>query len=166
MDQLFTLSYYSESETLHIPNIKDVSELDIGIDLACHLNFTKLEQEEISTARARGELSRERGKIRLLAGNKQVLSSQTRPVLYLGRVNLEILLNTLQKSGMKTRVEEVANEEDDGSERASFLVRVMNEEPKEALIEVTASHTVISTADDNFASCISEAISSILDCIS
>ena len=160
MNELFPFSYYTENETLHLPNLKDSLEMDISIDLACRLQYTKLEQEDTSIARAEGELFREHWKIRLLIGNEQVLSSQNRPLLYLGRVNLEILLNTLQKFGMNMRVEVATSA--NGLEKAS-IVHVL--EPKEALIELTAVHTVVSTADENYASCISEAISSILDYI-
>lgn len=160
MDQLFTLSCYSENETLHVQQLKDSLEIDIDVDLACKLRYAKLEQEDMTIARVKGELFREQGKIRLLAENEQILSSQTRPVLYLGRVTLEILLTKLRKFGMNVRVEEVSKA--DGSEKVS-MVHVL--EPNEALIEVSAAHTIISTADKIFASCISEIISSILDCI-
>ncbi|KAL3516800.1 hypothetical protein ACH5RR_023702 [Cinchona calisaya] len=156
----FSCIYYSENETFGIPKLKDCSEVDIAIDLACQLSHTKLGKENVSVARMKGELFVEQGKNRLLNGNEHSGSSQTRPFLCLGGVNLQNLLTTLQKKGITTRVEDVTTT--DGSDK-TYLVHVL--EPKHALIEVSAARTKVSTGDESLSSNISEAICTILNVI-
>lgn len=151
--------YYSENKALKVPKLKDCSEVDIAINLACQLCYTKLDEEDMSIARTKGELFVEQGKNRLLCGNDHSSSSQTRPMLYLGGVNLQNLLTTLRSMGMSTRVEVVVAA--DGLDLT--FVHVL--EPKRALIEVTASRTIVTTDDENLSSFISKAICSILNVI-
>ncbi|XP_057512535.1 uncharacterized protein LOC130794608 isoform X2 [Actinidia eriantha] len=146
---------YSENETLHIPSLKLNSELDVATDLASQLNWIKLKHENISIARLKGELSVEQGKHRLLPGNEQVNSSQSRLLLHWGSVNLESLVTALQKMGINASVEQGTS----GTESECF-VRV---ESNKALIEINATGTVISTADEKLACLIFEAIRSSLD---
>lgn len=132
----------------------------IAMDLAPELlNYTKVIQEN-NIVRLKGELLVEQGKHQLVLGKKQVLSSQDRPLLFLGRVDLNSLLMALKKMGMKATAQhaQITN----GSENASI---VCISEPNEALIEVTSTRTMITVADENTASLVSEAVRSTLVCI-
>ena len=77
--------------------------------MAHQLHYTKIEQEDINVARMKGELFIERGKIRLGIQNEQILSRRLGHCYGLGSENLQILLTSLQKLGMSTRVEEVTS---------------------------------------------------------
>lgn len=160
VNQSFSVIYYLENETVKVPKLKDGSELDIRIDLACQLCYTKLEREEMSIARMKGELLVEQGKHLLFSGKEYAGSSQTRPLLYLGRVNLENFLTALQSMGVNATVEEVMAT--DGSDKTS-LVHILG--PKKALIEVTAARTIVSTDDEYLSSAISKAICNILNIV-
>lgn len=150
--------HYTEGETLRIPKLKDFSELCMATDLDSQLSWMKLEQEDMHVARLKGELLVDKGTHWLLPGKEQVVSSRGRSLLYWGKLDLENLLTALQKMGINGSVEQAMG--DDGSENASSLHIF---EPNEALIEVKATTTVISTADENLASLICEAIPSILN---
>ncbi|KAK3018804.1 hypothetical protein RJ639_005042 [Escallonia herrerae] len=151
---------YSENQTLRIPNRKELPELYISMDLATQLSWTKLDHKDTSIARLKGELVMEHGKHLLLPGNEQAISSNPRPLLHWGAMDLESLLAALQKMGIKGSVEQGMS--DAGSEIASVLHII---EPSKALIEVKATTTVISTSDASLASLISEAVNTILNSI-
>ncbi|KAK2966984.1 hypothetical protein RJ640_029953 [Escallonia rubra] len=151
---------YSENQTLRIPNRKELPELYISMDLATQLSWTKLDHMDTSIARLKGELVMEHGKHLLLPGNEQAISSDTRPLLHWGAMDLESLLAALQKMGIKGSVEQGMS--DAGSEIASVLHIF---EPSKALIEVKATTTVISASDESLASLISEAVNTILNSI-
>ncbi|CAK9140266.1 unnamed protein product [Ilex paraguariensis] len=155
----FSLHYYSENDTLRIPNLKDSSELDIVTDLVSQFHWKKLKHQEINVARLNGELFTEQGKHRLLPGNEQVASSLNRQLVHWGTLDLEALSMALQKLGIKGSIEQSMSDAT-GLENAS-IVHVF--EPNKALIEVKATSTVISTADESLASLICEAICGILD---
>ncbi|CAA2980364.1 Hypothetical predicted protein [Olea europaea subsp. europaea] len=157
---LFSSSYYSEDETLNVPNLEENSELDIAVDLALQLHYTTLKQENIRVARLKGELALEQGKYRLLLGNDQVVSSQVRSAVHLGRIELDVLLTELRKNGLNITVEEIMSA--DGLHKTS-LVHVL--EPQKATIEITKAQTLICTANNDLACQISEVVSSLLDCI-
>ncbi|KAK2965058.1 hypothetical protein RJ639_029411 [Escallonia herrerae] len=151
---------YSENQTLRMPNRKELPELYISMDLATQLSWTKLDHKDTSIARLKGELVMEHGKHLLLPGNEQAISSNPRPLLHWGAMDLESLLAALQKMGIKGSVEQGMS--DAGSEIASVLHII---EPSKALIEVKATTTVISTSDASLASLISEAVNTILNSI-
>ncbi|CAN4089336.1 unnamed protein product [Withania somnifera] len=92
----FSVSSFSENETVIMPKLKTYADIDIAVDLDSELLIDKKKKE---VARLKGELLVQQGKHRLVIGNKQVLS-QVRPLLFLGRVDLDSLL-ALQKMGMK-----------------------------------------------------------------
>ncbi|KAL3829784.1 hypothetical protein ACJIZ3_018586 [Penstemon smallii] len=157
---LDSFDYYSENEKLHIPMVKN-SELDITVEVAVQLRYTTLKQQDTNISRLKGELLMEQGRYLLSVGDNQVCSeTETKPVLHLGRIDLNVLLVALQKMGMNVTVEEARG--DDGLLTAS-LVHVL--EPNKALIKVTDVQTLISTADENLASLISQAVCTNLDCI-
>ncbi|XP_059652788.1 uncharacterized protein LOC132299915 [Cornus florida] len=155
----FSFIHYCENELLHIPSLKDSSEFDVATDLASQLHWTNAKKKNMNIARLKGELFMEHSKHRLLPGNEQITSSQTRrPLLHWGTPDLDSLLTALQKMGISGSVERGTGGVE--SENA-FIVRVI--EPNKALIEVDATSTVISTSDENLASLISEAICSCLN---
>ncbi|KAL0456033.1 UNVERIFIED_CONTAM: hypothetical protein Slati_0942500 [Sesamum latifolium] len=159
LETLFSFNYYSENKTVHIPYMKD-SELDITVELACQLQYTTLKQQDMNISRLKGDLMIEHGRYRLHLGNDEQVSSQPRLLLHFGRIDLNNLLTALQKLGMNTTLEEVTGAA--GSHKAS---RIHVSEPSKAMIEVMEAQTLISAADENIASVISQAISGILDCI-
>ncbi|KAJ8554150.1 hypothetical protein K7X08_024828 [Anisodus acutangulus] len=151
----FSVRYFSENETVAMPKLKNYADMDIATDLYSKLRKeTKLIQKK-DIARLKGELLIEHGKCRLVLGNKQVLSSQDRALLFLGRVELNSLLMALQKMGMKATAQHTQST--DGSENMSI---VCISEPNEALIVVTSTRTMISVVDETTASLVSEAVRS------
>ncbi|CAI9090048.1 OLC1v1024733C1 [Oldenlandia corymbosa var. corymbosa] len=156
----YSLIYYHESETLHIPRVKSGTDVDCKIYLDFQLCSTKMGQEDINIATANGDFSVIQGKIQLGIGHEQILRSRTTPLICMGCVDLQSLVTSLQKLGMNTRVEEVMSLH--GSESTSFVHVV---EPKKALLQLTSAHTIIIANDESLASVLTEAVQSILDCI-
>ncbi|KAL7238059.1 hypothetical protein ACSBR2_004206 [Camellia fascicularis] len=150
---------YSENETLRMPSLKLNSELDIAIDLASQLKWTKLKQENINIARLKGELFVEHSKHLLLPGNgngnEQVVGfSQSRLLLQHWRsLDVQSLVTALHNMGINASVEQGKH---DATTQSDFTVCVL--EPKKALIKINATSTVISAADEKFAAFIFEAI--------
>ncbi|VVA28907.1 PREDICTED: integrator complex subunit [Prunus dulcis] len=142
--------HYCVNETLHIPSLKDNSELEIATDLASQFNWRNLKQENINMTRLKGELCVDHGRQRLSTGNQE--SSESRPLVHWGSTDLEKLLVVLSNRGIKATLGDAFGSE---SESAS-LVHV--HDPNQALIEVRTTSTVISTADESLASIIFEAI--------
>ncbi|XP_011091827.1 integrator complex subunit 9 homolog isoform X2 [Sesamum indicum] len=159
LETVFSFNYYSENKMVHIPYMKD-SELDITVELACQLQYTTLKQQDMNISRLKGELMIEHGRYRLHLGNDEQVSSHPRPLVHFGRIDLNNLLTALQKLDMNATLEEVTGAA--GSHKAS---RIHVSEPSKAMIEVIEAQTVISAADENIASVISQAISGVLDCI-
>ncbi|GFQ06060.1 integrator complex subunit 9 [Phtheirospermum japonicum] len=157
LETSFSFGYYHENEMLHIPYTNEYTKLEIAIELLCRLPYTTLQKQEIDVARLKGELVVEQGRYKLLVGNERA-TTQAKPLLHFGRVDLNVLLMTLQKMSMSTTVEEVKGT--DGTHTATL---VLVTEPRKAVIEVTEAQTLITTGDDNIASLISQAVCSILD---
>lgn len=154
----FSVSHYSENETLRIPSLKESSELEIAADLVSQLHWRNLKQRDLNITRLKGELLIDQGKHRLLSGNKQAGSSQNRPFLHWGSPDPENLLAALCKLGIEGHVEQGMTDAE--SDRAS-IVHV--KDPNKALIEIRATGTVISAADENLATRIFEAIVNVLE---
>lgn len=132
-----------------MPKLKSYADMDIAMD------SDSKEKEEQYIAKLKGELLVEQGKHRLVLENKLVLSLQVK-----GRVDLDSLLTALQKMGMKVTAEHAQST--DGPENVSI---VYISEPKEALIEITPTRTMISVADETTSSLVSEAVRSTLVCV-
>ncbi|KAL5829590.1 hypothetical protein ACOSQ3_019058 [Xanthoceras sorbifolium] len=154
----FSVSHYFENETLHIPSLKGSPELEITTDLASQLNWRNLEQRKLNITRLKGELLIEQGKHRLLSRNEQASSSQNRPFLHWGSPDPEDLLAVLSKMGINGHVERGMR---DAESDEACIVHV--QDPNKALIEVRATGTVISAADENLASRIFEAVVDVLE---
>lgn len=154
----FSVSHYSENETLRVPSSKESLELEIAADLASQLHWKTLKQRNLNITRLKGELLIEQGKIRVLSENKQGGSSQNRPFLHWGSPDPENLVAALCKMGINGHVEESMMDAE-SDKAASIHVK----EPNKALIEIRATGTIISAADENLASHIFKAVESVLE---
>lgn len=151
----FLVLPYTENETLSIRRLKS-SELEIPMDLATQFNFKKLKQEHISVTRLKGELIVGHGKHHLLSRNKPA-ELKCRHIMYWGSPDVESLLAALSKMGIKGTIGGSMMDADSES-----VSTVQIHEPNRACIEIRATSTVITAADENLASHISVAISSVL----
>ncbi|KAK9048692.1 hypothetical protein SSX86_032342 [Deinandra increscens subsp. villosa] len=61
--------FFTENETLDMPNSKNLLELNIATDLASQLTLTKLKSEELTISRLKGNLFVDQGKHYLVAEN-------------------------------------------------------------------------------------------------
>lgn len=101
----------------------------------------------------------EHGKQYLLAEKHDAMSSEMRPFIHWGKVDLNSLLLALEKTGVKGSVEKVKHADGCGSD----VLHVF--EPNKALIQVKETSTVISTGDERLASLIFDAVHSLLNSI-
>ena len=151
----FSVLHYSENETLRVSSLKS-SEVELPMELASQFHFKKLKQEHISLTRLRGELVVGNGKHQLVSESKQA-NQKCRPVLCWGSPDIEKLLAALSERGVKGTVGGGAMD----SELENVWV-VHIHEPNKACIEIRVTSTVVTTADENLASQISDAICSVL----
>ncbi|KAK9682514.1 hypothetical protein RND81_10G079500 [Saponaria officinalis] len=142
----FSVIYYPENDTLRVPSLKKNVELEISADLASQFQWITLKDEDINITRLKGDLRVEHGKHQLLV-EKQL--NQT-------RVDSETLTTVLQKTGINATVEQKAS----GESSRRFVLHV--NEPNEALVEVEATRTVISSSDKELVSRIFQAVDSLL----
>lgn len=151
----FSVLQYSETETTLIPSLKS-SEVVVPMELATQFHFKKLKQEHISVTRLKGDLLVDNGKHRLVPGSKLV-DQKCKPVLCWGSPDIERLLAALSERGIKGTVagDAINTEFEDVA-----VVHVL--EPNRACIEIRVASTVITTADENLAFQISDAICSVL----
>ncbi|KAI3717849.1 hypothetical protein L1987_69729 [Smallanthus sonchifolius] len=148
--------FFTEDETLSVPNSKNLLELNIATDLASQLTLSKLKSEELTISRLKGKLFVDQGKHYLVA-EKQAMCSKMRPLVHWGKVDLERLLLALEKIGVKGSIEKVKIEDECGSDVLLVF------EPHKALIQVKETSTVISTEDESLASLVSDAVHSLLN---
>uniref|UniRef100_A0A803Q477 Beta-Casp domain-containing protein n=1 Tax=Cannabis sativa TaxID=3483 RepID=A0A803Q477_CANSA len=153
----FSILHYSENETLAIPNLKS-SELEIPMELATQFHFKKLKQEHINVTRVKGELLVSNGKHQLISETKQADQLKCRPVLCWGSPSTDTLLAALSERGISGTVE--GDTVDLEGENVS-VVHV--HEPNRACIKIGVAITVVTTADEDLAGRISDAIYSVLD---
>lgn len=154
----FTVSHYTEGKTLRVPCQKDNTELKIATDLASQFQWKKLKKEDINISRLKGELFLENAKHHLFLQNQQEDSSKNRPLLHWGSPDMGRLLTALSKLGINTTLEHVTSNTEPHS---TCVLHV--QEPHRASIEVGATCTVITAANEDVASLIFEAIDSIMD---
>ncbi|KAF8403602.1 hypothetical protein HHK36_011706 [Tetracentron sinense] len=151
---LSSFFYYTENETLRVPRLRDFFEAD----LAFQFQPGRLKEENKCLARLKGELFIEHGKHLFVLGKEPVDSSQSRPLLHWGSLDLNLLLKRLREKGINGSVEQSGS---DIGPLNACLIHVY--EPNKALIEIRAMSTIISAADETLASLIFEAVSSVLD---
>lgn len=154
----FLVSHYSENETIHIPSLKESTELEIAADIASKFQWRMLKQKKLNITRLKGRLFVNCGKHRLLSENEQEGSSQTGSFLHWGSPDPENLLAELSKMGINGSVERCTT---DAESEEGFTVKV--QDPQRSLIEVRAAVSVISAADKNLASRIVQAMENILE---
>ncbi|XP_028788858.1 integrator complex subunit 9 isoform X2 [Neltuma alba] len=154
----FTTSYYTEGKTLRVPCQKDNIELKIATDLASQFHWKKLKEGDINISRLKGELFLENAKHHLLLQNEQEDSSKRRPLLHWGSPDMGRLLTALSKLGINATLERVKSNTESQS---TCILHV--QDPHRALIQVGATSTVITAANENVANLIFEAIDSIMD---
>ncbi|GKU91295.1 hypothetical protein SLEP1_g5194 [Rubroshorea leprosula] len=151
---------YHENEMLCIPRMNHSTEIEIVTDLAYTFKVKSWKQESMS--RLRGELFMEHGKYRLLSGSKTANSQQQRLLLHWGSPDLEKLLTELSKKGIDGSIKQVNGGAIDGAEPENPATTLLVHHPSKALIEVREACTVITAADENLASQISDAMDSVL----
>lgn len=153
-----SVSHYTENEMLRVPSFKDCSEVEIAIDLASEMRWKEIKKKSINATRLKGELLMHEGQCKLFSGLEPTKSRQLWPLVLWGSPNLERLQAVLLKMGISGTVEQVMG---DDESKNSGIICVHS--PNQALIEVQATSTLINAANENLASRIFEAISSILD---
>ncbi|KAJ0038092.1 hypothetical protein Pint_23819 [Pistacia integerrima] len=130
----FSVSHYSENETVCIPSLKESVEVEIEANLGSQFQWRISKHKNLNITRLKGELLVAHNKHQLLSRKELAGSSKNMPLLHWGSPDPENLLAALSKM-----------------------------DPKRATIEVGAAGTVISAADENLASQVFEALGSILD---
>ncbi|KAI7743871.1 hypothetical protein M8C21_030320 [Ambrosia artemisiifolia] len=156
LNQLSSCLFFTENETLRVPNANKHLELNIAADLASQLTLLKLKSEELTISRLKGKLFVDQGK-HYIVSEKPTMSSNMSPLVHWGKVDLESLVLALEKIGVKGSMEKVKDEDECGSN----VLHVF--EPSQALIQVKETCIVISTGDEHFASLISDAVHSLLN---
>ncbi|XP_042512593.1 integrator complex subunit 9 [Macadamia integrifolia] len=163
--------YYSENEIVRVPTVTDDFEVDLATDLAFQLQPRRMKQGNMAIARLKGKLHVYHGKYFLVSERELIDFSQSRmlqqyctgsekgTLLQWGLLDPKLLLLVLQEKGIAGLVDEDRNTRE---HNACFL-RIY--EPKDALIEITPTQTVISTADETLASTLFEAINNFLESI-
>ncbi|KAJ9176324.1 hypothetical protein P3X46_011649 [Hevea brasiliensis] len=154
----FSVLYYNENETLDIQSFKDNVDLEISTNLANRFCWRKLVQNNMDVTRLEGQLLIDESKHWLVSGNKVSDTSQNRPLLYWGLLDMGKLLTILSKMGISGSIEQGLN---DAESDSVGIIQIHG--PNKALIEVRATRTVITAPDENLAALIFEAISTLLD---
>ncbi|XP_065875635.1 uncharacterized protein [Euphorbia lathyris] len=155
----FSVCYYSENETLDLKSLKDESDLQIATDLATQLEWRKSKLENTDLARLRGQLFINDGKYWLLSGNEMSNSLQMRPLIHWGLLDMEKLFVALSNTGINGSM--AASTSDTESSKSIGIIQI--QDPGEALIEIGATSTIVSTRDEILAARISQVISTLLD---
>lgn len=146
--------YYYEGETLVIPSLRLDFEADLSTDLAFQLQPRRTSQENIAVARFRGELLVSQGK-HLLVSAMEPVEFQQGQLLHWGSIDQNRLLQALQEKGINGSLD---NRSITDSPSLIYI-----DKPSRALIQISATGTIISAADEALASLIFEAVNSVLD---
>ncbi|KAJ0095356.1 hypothetical protein Patl1_17031 [Pistacia atlantica] len=154
----FSVSHYSENETVCIPSLKESVEVEIEANLGSQFQWRISKHKNLNITRLKGELLVAHNKHQLLSRKELAGSSKSMPLLHWGSPDPENLLAALSKMGINGNLERSMSDAESGE---AFIVHIKN--PKRATIEVGAAGTVISADDENLASQVFEALGSILD---
>lgn len=162
-EKSFSVSYYTEAETLKVPCQKESSELKIEADLAdlaSQFYWKTFKKEGINVTKLKGKLLMENGRHHLLLDNDKKTSLRNSSLVRCGLTDYHKLIPELSKMGINASMELI---KDDVESQNVCLVHT--EEPYKALIEIGKTSTVITTAesDANVASILYKAIDKILD---
>jgi len=186
-EKSFSVSYYTEAETLKVPCQKESSELkmsfpyessfsvsyytkaeflkvpcqkEISEYLASQFYWKTFRKEGINVTKLKGKLLMENGRHHLLLDDDKKTSLRNSSLVRCGLTDYHKLIPELSKMGINASMELV---KDDVESQNVCLVHT--EEPYKALIEIGKTSTVITTAesDANVASILYKAIDNILD---
>ncbi|XP_039687390.1 integrator complex subunit 9 isoform X2 [Medicago truncatula] len=159
-EKSFSVSYYTEAETLKVPCQKESSELKIEADLASQFYWKTFKKEGINVTKLKGKLLMENGRHHLLLDNDKKTSLRNSSLVRCGLTDYHKLIPELSKMGINASMELI---KDDVESQNVCLVHT--EEPYKALIEIGKTSTVITTAesDANVASILYKAIDNIMD---
>jgi len=161
-EKSYSVSYYTEAETLKVPCQKESSELKIAsdLDLASQFYWKTFKKEGINVTSLKGTLLMENGRHHLFLDNDKKSSLRNSSLVRCGLTDYHKLIPELSKMGINASMELV---KDDVESENVCLVHT--EEPYKALIEIGKTSTVITTAesDANVASFLYKAIDNILD---
>lgn len=147
--------YYSESETLHVPSLRNDFEANLATDLAVQLRPRRMQQENIAVARLKGELHLSHGK-HLLVSTKESGDYLKSQLLHWGSVDMNRLLLALQEKGINGTL-------DDDRSIAKNVHVILIDKPDNALIEIRMTCTVISATNQTLASLIFQVVNNVLD---
>ncbi|KAK2440076.1 integrator complex subunit [Trifolium repens] len=158
-EKSFSVTYYTEAETLKVSSQKDSSSLKIAADLASQFYWKTFKKEGINVTRLKGNLLMENGRHHLLLlDNNKKTSESNSSLVHCGLVDYDKLLPALSEMGINASMELVKDDAD-----SQNVCLVHTEEPYKALIEIGNTSTVITTVDANVASILYKAIDNILD---
>ncbi|GAV79024.1 Beta-Casp domain-containing protein [Cephalotus follicularis] len=152
---LFSVFHFSDKETLRIPSLKDSSEVEIATK-ASQLKWRKLKKKGMKITRLEGELLMNQSRYLLFPAKMTTSSKQRTSLLHMGSPNLERLLTMLSNMNVSGSLEQRMGESDNVG-----VIHV--HDPYKALIEVGATSTVITSADEKLAGLIFKAIDSIME---
>ncbi|KAI5410776.1 uncharacterized protein LOC127085767 isoform X1 [Lathyrus oleraceus] len=157
-EKSFSVSYYTEAETLKVSRQKDSSEIKIAADLASQFYWKTFKKEGINVNRLKGKLLMENGRHHLFLDNDKKTSSGNSSLLRCGLLDSNKFLAKLSKMGINASMERGTDD------AGSTNVRIVHtEKPYKALIEIGNTSTAITTVDANVASILYKAIDNILD---
>lgn len=143
---------------MRVPCLKDNIELKIATDLASQFHWKNLSNEDINVSRLKGELFLENGKHHLFLRDEEENSKKQRPLLHWGSPDIGRFLTALSKLGINATLEYVKS---NNESQTTCVLHV--QDPHRALIEVGATSTFITAANENVAKLIFEVIDSIMD---
>lgn len=154
-DSSCSFLYYSANVMLRVPGLTGDFEVCLATDLAFQLKPRKLTERNVAIARLKGQLLLNNGKY-LLVASKELLDLSNKQLLHWGSADSVRLLLALQERGIIGSIHWDKNATD-----SFFSIQITK--PEEAVIETSATKTVIYCRDKTMAALIYEAFSSVCD---
>ncbi|KAG1371128.1 integrator complex subunit 9 [Cocos nucifera] len=154
-DSSCSFLYYSKNVMLRVPGLTSDFEVCLATDLAFQLKPRKLTERNMAIARLKGQLLLNNGKY-LLVASKELLDLSNKQLLHWGSADSVRLLMALQERGIIGSIHWDKNATD-----GVFSIQITK--PEEAIIETSATKTVIYCRDKTMAAIIYEAFSSVCD---
>lgn len=149
--------FYSMDSSLRVPHIKDVFGGRLMTDLASRLQPRRLTSREMAIARLRAKLVLNQGRVLLICPKKPSLANSR--ILLWGSVDAVQLLVALKAKGMNCSITKNDNVTAPDDDSRSFRILVS----EEAVIETSATRTVICTTDAALAKLIYEVLLTVCD---
>nr|XP_029124089.1 integrator complex subunit 9 homolog isoform X7 [Elaeis guineensis] len=154
-DNSCSFLYYSKNVMLRVPGLKSDIEVCLATDLAFQLKPRKLTERNMAIARLKGQLLLNNGKY-LLVASKELPDLSNKQLLHWGSADSVRLLMALQERGIIGSIHW-----DKNTTGGVFSIQITK--PEEAMIETSATKTVIYCRDKTMAALIYEAFSSVCD---